>query len=56
MLERVIEVSGQMEANLKGAALVCVGHLAAAVGRENFPAEKLEQFTKFGLMAIKEEK
>jgi len=41
---------------LKGAALVCVGHLAAAVGRENFPAEKLEQFTKFGLMAIKEEK
>lgn len=56
MLEKVIEMSGQTEANVRGAALVCVGHLAAAVGRENFPAEKLEQFTQFGLQAIKEEK
>jgi len=35
---------------------LCVGHLAAAVGRDFFPPEKLEDFTKFGLIAIKEEK
>lgn len=37
---------------VKGEALMCAGRLAAACGKENFPMEAVDGFTKFGLQCI----
>jgi hypothetical protein len=42
MLQQIIEAGQQADFKVRGAALLCTGHLAAAVGRENFPPQKLE--------------
>ena len=39
---------------VKGKALLCAGSLASACGKENFPQEALEEFTKFGLECIQQ--
>ena len=41
MLEGIAQ-NPALDHKVHGSALLCTGHLAAAVGRENFPAEKLE--------------
>ena len=38
----------------KGTALICAGSLVSACGKENFPQDALEEFTKFGLVCIQE--
>lgn len=40
---------------VKGQAVMCAGQLASAVGRERFPQEHIELFTKLALEYIKEE-
>lgn len=37
---------------VKGQALMCAGRLAAACGKDVFPKEALEYFTKFGLQCL----
>ena len=39
---------------IKGIALICAGSLASACGKENFPQEALEEFTRFGLECIQQ--
>ena len=48
--------STQTETNQveKGTALVCAGSLVTACGKENFPQDALEEFTKFSLVCIQE--
>ena len=43
------------EQAVKGKALLCAGSLASACGKENFPQEALEEFTKFGLECIQQQ-
>jgi len=46
-------VEGQ---NVKGQALMASGKLASACGKEKFPAEALDEFTKFAMRCLKEDK
>lgn len=41
--------SGAHELQVKGQALMCVGYLASAVGKEKFPQDCIEVFTKYAL-------
>jgi hypothetical protein len=45
-------VNSDQDQELKGAALLCAGNLAQACGKDNFPMDALEAFTKFGLVCI----
>lgn len=45
-------IISDQDQELKGAALLCAGNLAQACGKENFPQDALEAFTKFGLQCI----
>ena len=42
------------EQAVRGKALMCAGNLAQACGKDNFPQEALEEFTKFGLICIQQ--
>lgn len=48
--------SEQMEQEVKGQALSCAGHIAASCGKDQFPKEALEVFTKFGMECLCGEK
>lgn len=39
---------------VRGQALMCAGQLAAAVGKERFPTDCIEVFTKYGLQFLQE--
>lgn len=47
---------GSTEMQVRGQALMCAGQLAAAVGKENFPKECIEVFTKYALEFLALEK
>jgi hypothetical protein len=42
-------ITSDQDQELRGAALLCAGNLAQACGKDNFPMDALEVFTKFGL-------
>ena len=48
-------VNSEQDQELRGAALLCAGNLAQACGKDNFPMEALEAFTKFGLQCLQSE-
>lgn len=39
---------------VRGQALMCAGQLASAVGKDRFPLECIEIFTKYGLLFLQE--
>jgi hypothetical protein len=41
--------AGTSEQLVRGQALMCAGQLASAVGKEKFPTDCIEVFTKYGL-------
>jgi hypothetical protein len=41
--------------NVKGQALMCAGKLASACGKEQFPEQAIDEFTKFALECLKQD-
>lgn len=59
LLENLFEIvktaTDKDSQQVKGQALMCAGNLANACGKEKFPAQALEEFTKFALECLNQE-
>jgi hypothetical protein len=53
VFHKIITLEGAIEQSVKGQSLMCAGRLAAACGKDQFPTQAVDVFTKFGLECLK---
>jgi hypothetical protein len=55
VIQSIIGLQGNIadQQLIKGQALMCAGRLASSCGRDVFPAQSIDEFTKFGLECLK---